>query len=73
MSISKEQLDKLLKEKGIEPNKWTATQDSVNNPYIQKQVELLESLKGVLTEQVKKDKSLLNELIIQKSKSTKKE
>jgi len=73
MSISKEELDKLLKEKGVEPNMWAETPEgSPNNLYNQKQVQLLQGLKSVIDQQLIKDKSLLNELNVKKSKITKK-
>lgn len=70
MSVSKEQLEKLLKDKGITPNAWGESQkvSHGNNSYIQKQIELVQGLKSLLELQLQQDKQKLNDLVIQKSK-----
>lgn len=70
--MTKEEIEQYLKEKGIDVNTWLESNPNDNNPYINKQVVLLQKLKEVLQQQVKSDKALLNELVISKSKKTKK-
>lgn len=70
--VTKEEIEQYLKEKGIDVNTWLESNPNDNNPYINKQVVLLQKLKEVLQQQVKSDKALLNELVISKSKKTKK-
>ena len=57
------ELEKKLKEKGVTLGQWGETKENeVENPMLNKQLEMWKNLKGMLVEQVEKDQSKIAEL-----------